>query len=206
MARSSRKSLAETNQAEPRSSCGDGLSGGPELYVGAEKTRGNSGASTEFTILTAARSGETYGAMWKEIDFGAKIWTVPPQRMKAGREHRVPLTPRAVAILNAMSEAGSEPDGYVFPGNKLGRPLSNLAMEMLLRRMGAPVTVHGFRSSFRDWCGEVSTFPREIAEAALAHVVGDETERAYRRGDALEKRRKLMNAWASFCEPRQRRQ
>jgi integrase len=150
----------------------------------------------EFTILTAARSGETYGAVWSEIDLKSKVWTVPAVRMKAAREHRVPLTLHMVAILEEMATLGT--DGYVFPGKRKGKPLSNLAMTMLMRRMKIYVTVHGFRSSFRDWCGEVSTFPREVAEAALAHVIGDETERAYRRGDALEKRRKLMNAWANF--------
>ncbi len=159
----------------------------------------------EFTILTAARSGEVYGATWAEIDTKAKVWTVPPQRMKAGREHRVPLTSRCIAILEEMAALGSDPAGFVFPGKQKGKPLSNLAMTMLMRRMKIYVTVHGFRSSFRDWCGEVSTFPREVAEAALAHVIGDETERAYRRGDALEKRRKLMVAWANYCEAKKKK-
>ncbi|MBY5831886.1 integrase arm-type DNA-binding domain-containing protein [Rhizobium leguminosarum] len=156
----------------------------------------------EFTILTAARSGETYGMKWAEIDREAGVWTVPASRMKALREHRVPLTPRVLAILDEMALAGADPNAFVFAGQKQGKSLSNNAMEMQLRRMKVDVTVHGFRSSFRDWCGEKSTFPREIAEAALAHVVGDETERAYRRGDALEKRRRLMTAWANYCEPK----
>jgi integrase len=156
----------------------------------------------EFTILTAARSGEVFGATWGEISSDAAVWTIPAKRMKAGREHRVPLPPRALEILREMAELGTDHDAYVFPGQKEGRPLSVMSMDMVLRRMGTDVTVHGFRSSFRDWCGEASSFPREIAEAALAHVVGDETERAYRRGDALEKRRKLMVAWANYCEPR----
>ncbi len=154
----------------------------------------------EFTILTAARSGETFGATWKEIDLDAALWTVPAERMKAGREHRVPLTPRAVEILNELAGLGAGPDAYVFPGQREGRPLSTMAMDMILRRMKVDITVHGFRSSFRDWAGEETPFPRDVAEAALAHVVGDQTERAYRRGDALEKRRKLMLAWADFCE------
>lgn len=155
----------------------------------------------EFLILTAARSGEVLGATWAEIDLAAKVWTVPAARMKAGREHRVPLSARAVAILEAVKPLG---DGeHIFPGQRTKRPLSGMAFEMLLRRMKVGFTVHGFRSAFRDWCGEASTFPRELAEAALAHTVGDATERAYRRGDALEKRRKLMDAWAAFCEPRQ---
>jgi integrase len=156
----------------------------------------------EFTILTAARSGETFGARWREMDLDAAVWTIPAERMKAAREHRVPLAARALAILGEMTKAGVEPEGFVFPGQKRGLPLSTMAMDMLLRRMGVDVTVHGFRSSFRDWCGEESSFPREVAEAALAHVVGDATERAYRRGDALEKRRKLMLAWAGYVEPR----
>ena len=156
----------------------------------------------EFTILTAARSGETFGATWKEIDLEAALWVVPAKRMKAGREHRVPLTPRAVEMLTELAELGAEPDAYVFPGQKEGRPLSIMSMDMILRRMKVDFTVHGFRSSFRDWAGEETSFPREVAEAALAHVVGDETERAYRRGDALEKRRRLMSAWASYCKPK----
>lgn len=157
----------------------------------------------EFTILTAARSGESYGMKWKEIDRTDAVWTVPGERMKAGREHRAPLTPRALAILDEMAEFGTAPDAFVFPGQKEDKPLSVMAMDMILRRMKVDVTVHGFRSSFRDWSEECTDFPRELAEAALAHVVGDATERAYRRSDALEKRRKLMVAWANFCEPKQ---
>ena len=153
----------------------------------------------EFTILTAARSGETLNATWSEIDLQRRVWTVPADRMKAGREHRVPLSEAAMALLQPLLELR---DGdLIFPGQKRGRPLSVMAMEMVLRRMETPVTVHGFRSSFRDWAGEETDFAREIAEAALAHVVGDATERAYRRGDALERRRKLMEAWAAFCLP-----
>jgi integrase len=119
--------------------------------------------------------------------------------MKGGREHRVPLSRRVLAVLKKLDTART--GEYVFSGRRPGKPLSGMAMEMILRRMKADhTTVHGFRSSFRDWCGEVSTFPREVAEAALAHVAGDETERAYRRGDALEKRRALMEAWANHCE------
>lgn len=156
----------------------------------------------EFTILTAARSGEVLRMKWDEIDLKEKVWKVPPERMKAGREHRVPLAQRAVAILERMNSVRTS--DYVFPGARTGQPLSFMAMQMALRRMSENVTTHGFRSSFRDWCGEATNFPREIAEAALAHVVGDATERAYRRGDALEKRRKLMTAWAAYCEPKDR--
>jgi integrase len=164
----------------------------------------------EFVILTACRSGEVLrsirngvvmGAHWEEIDFDAKIWTVPATRMKGGEEHRVPLSERALAILEEMGLAGR--DRFIFPGKRRDEPLSEMALEALMRRMGVkPFTVHGFRSSFRDWAGECTSFPREIAEAALAHKIGNKAGQAYRRGDALEKRRDLMNAWAQFCEPK----
>lgn len=160
----------------------------------------------EFLILTAARSGEVLGATWGEIDQEAKLWIIPATRMKAGRDHRVPLTPRALAILEDMAKLRpkeASPGDHVFPGQKPKRPLSVMTLEMLLRRMKRDdITTHGFRSTFRDWAGEKTHFPREIAEAALAHVVGDATERAYRRGDALAKRRKLMEAWAAYCAPK----
>jgi integrase len=152
----------------------------------------------ELCILTAARSGEALAARWNEIDFEAKVWTVRAERTKAAREHRVPLSERAVAILREM-EAGRTGD-YVFPGLKRGRPLSGMAFEMLLRRVGSPYTAHGFRSAFRDWAGNETQFPRELAEHALAHVIGDKAEQAYRRSDALARRRELMDAWANYCE------
>jgi integrase len=152
----------------------------------------------ELCILTAARSGEILGMQWSELDLDRRIWTVPANRMKAGREHRVPLSPRAVAILRQLEELKTS--DFVFPGQAHNKPLSNMAMEMVLRRMKIEnATVHGFRSSFRDWAGNVSSFPREVAETALAHVIGDKAEQAYRRGDALEKRRKLMDAWCGYC-------
>ena len=152
----------------------------------------------ELCILTAARSGEILGMQWSELDLDRKIWTVPANRMKAGREHRVPLSPRAVAILCQLEKVKA--GEFVFPGQARNKPLSNMAMEMILRRMKIKnATVHGFRSSFRDWAGNVSNFPREVVETALAHVIGDKAEQAYRRGDALEKRRKLMDAWAAYC-------
>jgi integrase len=157
----------------------------------------------EFCILTAARSGEVLGARWPEIDLDSKVWTVPAERMKGGRVHRVPLSDRAVTILEKLAEAKSS--DFVFPGQKPGRPLSNIAMDSVLRRMKVEdATVHGFRSTFRDWAGNVSHFPREVAETALAHVIGDKAEQAYRRSDALEKRRKLMEAWAVYCEAKGR--
>jgi integrase len=150
----------------------------------------------EFVILTAARTGEALGARWDEIDAASKIWTVPKTRMKAEREHRVPLSDRALAVLAEARALGGE---FIFPGQRRRKPLSNMALAMLLRRMKIEdVTVHGFRSAFRDWAGDKTTFPREVAEAALAHATGDETEQAYRRSDALEKRRRLMDAWAKY--------
>ena len=157
-----------------------------------------SALALELCILTAARSGEILGMRWSEIDLDKKIWTLPADRMKAGREHRVPLSPRAVAILHKLEKlkAGQ----FVFPGHAPNKPPSNTAMEMVLRRMNIRgATVHGFRSSFRDWAGNVSNFPREVVETALAHVIGDKAEQAYRRSDALEKRRKLMDHWAAYC-------
>jgi integrase len=171
----------------------------PAFMARLRAREGVAALALEFAILTAARSREVLDAQWKEIDSEAKVWTVPATRIKAGREHRVPLSPRALTILDSMRAV--RVSEYVFPGYRPGRPLGDMALHMVLARMEVPFTVHGFRSSFRDWCGEATNFPREVAEAALAHIVGDETERAYRRGDALEKRRKLMDAWAAYCEP-----
>jgi integrase len=152
----------------------------------------------EFCILTAARSGEALAARWDEMDLNEKVWTVPAARTKAAREHRVPLSERAAAILLEMEAARA--GDHVFPGQRSGRPLSRMGFEMLLRRIQSPYTTHGFRSSFRDWAGNETYFPRELAEHALAHVVGDKAEQAYRRSDALMRRRELMDAWAAFCE------
>ena len=149
----------------------------------------------EFTILTAARTGEVLGATWAEIDFEKRTWTVPALRMKAGREHRVPLSSRAVEVLNETKKLGSD---YLFPGQRGGK-LSGMAMAMLLRRMGHVVTVHGFRSSFRDWAAEMTAFPHEVCEMALAHTIANKAEAAYRRGDIFEKRRLLMDGWEEFC-------
>jgi integrase len=143
----------------------------------------------EFCILTAARSGEVLGAKWSEVDLAAKTWTIPASRMKAGKEHRVPLSPRVLEVLAGLSREGER----VFP-------LTHTAMLELLRRMGHDsVTVHGFRSSFRDWVAERTNFPREVVELALAHAIPDAVEAAYRRGDLFEKRRRLMGAWATWC-------
>jgi integrase len=168
----------------------------PAFMAALREREGVAPRALEFAILTAARSGEVLGARWDEVDLEAGVWTVPATRMKAGREHRVPLSAPAVEILRQMEH--KRLGEYVFPGMKSGRPLSVMALEMVLRRMKVDVTVHGFRSAFRDWAGERTHFPREVAQAALAHLVGDVVERAYRRGDALEKRRKLMDAWVGF--------
>lgn len=164
----------------------------PTFMVALRKRQALSARALEFLILTAARTSEVLKAEWTEFDFTAKVWTIPAKRMKAAVEHRVPLTDRAVEIL----------DHVKFLAGEMPFKQSNMSMDMLLRRMGQDhFTVHGFRSSFRDWVGEETDFPREIAEAALAHQVGTEVERAYRRGDALKKRRKLMQAWEAFLRP-----
>jgi integrase len=153
----------------------------------------------EFCILTATRSGEVYGARWSEIDMATKVWTVPALRMKAAREHRVPLSERALEILEKLGDAMT--GDYVFPSPRGRKPLSHVSMAKVMHRLQIDgATVHGFRSAFRDWAGNETHFPREVAEAALAHVIGDKAEQAYRRGDALEKRRALMAAWANHCE------
>ena len=158
-----------------------------------------SAAVLQFLILTAARTGEVTGATWPEIDWHEQIWIVPADRMKAGRMHVVPLSTGALAALQTMQPLRDIGGGFVFPGRN-SRGLSSMTLLALLqRRMNRHLTVHGFRSSFRDWCGDVNGAPREIAELALAHVVGDDTERSYRRGNAIEKRRELMQQWSDFC-------
>lgn len=151
----------------------------------------------EFLILTAARSGEVLGAQADEIDLEKGVWTIPAERMKAGREHRVPLSLRAIDIVEAMQALGRPP--YLFPGPKPKAPLSSMAMAMLLRRMKSDITVHGFRSTFRDWASETTSFPHEVCEMALAHTIANKAEAAYRRGDLFDKRRNLMDAWAMYC-------
>lgn len=170
----------------------------PDFVKRLRLVRGMSSFALEFAILTAARSGEVRGARWPEMDLAAKLWVVPAERMKAGREHRVPLSPRALEILETVGQLRRAPDDLVFPGQKKGAPLSDMSLTALLRRLKVDATAHGFRSSFRDWAGDRTAFPREVAEAALAHAVGDATEAAYRRSDALEKRRELMAAWCGY--------
>jgi len=155
----------------------------------------------EFLILTAARTSEVIGARWSEIDFAEKLWTVPATRMKSGRPHIVPLSDRAIQIL---SEAPRESDGgFIFIGRRAHKPLSNMALLEMLRGMRPGLTVHGFRSTFRDWAGDRTNYAREVMEAALAHVVIDETEAAYRRSTAVQKRRRMMAEWAKFCSSTQ---
>jgi integrase len=169
---------------------------------------GAAARALEFALLTAARSGEVLGMVWGEVDMTARVWTVPASRMKAGKEHRVPLSEQALQVLEGMGprDAGA----YVFKGRprkgNTNTKLSNMAMNMIMRRMaytdteGRVCVPHGLRSTFRDWAGDCTAYPRDVVEAALAHAVGDETERAYRRGDALERRRALMQEWAQWCD------
>jgi integrase len=163
-----------------------------------QQQEGIASRALEFAILTAARTGEVIGARWDEINIAARLWTIPAERMKGAREHRVPLSNAALTIVERISE--SRQGDFVFPGGNAGRPLSNMAFLMLLRRMGrSDLTAHGFRSSFRDWAAERTNFPAEVAEMALAHVVSGKVEAAYRRGDLFQKRRQLAEAWAKFC-------
>jgi len=169
------------------------------FFVTLREQEGIAALALEFGILTAARTGEVIGTKWDEIDFDEKIWTVPETRMKAKREHRVPLCPRALAILKELRNVRM--GAFVFPGRREGSSLSNMAMLELLKRMGrGDLTVHGFRSTFRDWAAERTNYPRDVAEMALAHAVGDKVEAAYRRGDLFDKRRRMMQEWQKFCE------
>jgi integrase len=173
--------------------------GVPAFMVDLQGRRATAAAALELTVLTAARSGETLLAKKTEFDIDRAVWTVPPARMKAGREHRVPLSRRALRIVKQAMADYPDSD-FLFPGQKPGKPLSAMALEMMLRRMKVKdATVHGFRSSFRDWASECTNFSNEVCEAALAHVIKDKAEAAYRRGDLFEKRRKLMEAWAVYC-------
>ena len=174
-----------------------GYNGLPAFMADLQAWQATAALALEFAILTAARSGEVLGARWDEFDLDRAVWTTPATRMKAGREHRVPLSGRALKIAKAMREGRN--GEFVFPGQKPGKPLSGMALEMVLRRIKIDVTVHGFRSTFRDWAAECTKFPNEVCEAALAHMIENKAEAAYRRGDLFDKRRKLMEAWASYC-------
>jgi len=163
--------------------------------------QGMAAIAMRFAILTAARTGEIIGAQWGEINLGTGTWTIPAERMKAHREHRVPLSVPALDIVGALAKlrTGRDDKDHVFTGLK-GSPLSNMAMTATLRRMDrGEITVHGFRSSFRDWAAEATSYPPDVAEAALAHNLGNKTQVAYQRGDLFEKRRRLMDEWATFC-------
>jgi integrase len=176
-----------------------------EIGAFVSALRGQAGTAAralEFAILTAARSGEVMGARWSEFDLASRVWTVTANRMKAGKEHRVPLSEPAVAVLAGMARLRTvdDPEAFAFPGARPSRPLSVMALAMVLRRMKrGDLTVHGFRSTFRDWAAEATRYQREVPEAALAHTIGDKVEAAYRRGDLFEKRRRLMDDWAAFC-------
>jgi integrase len=161
------------------------------------QNRSQAAVALEFTILCATRSGETLRMKWDEINWEQKLWTIPAQRIKAGKEHRVPLSARAIVLLERQREHMNG-DVHVFTGYGQG-PLSRKSMIEFLRNMGIKVSVHGFRSTFRNWCGDKTQFDRETAETCLAHQVGNQVERAYRTSDALEKRRAVMEAWAAYC-------
>jgi integrase len=168
---------------------------------------GMAARALEFAALTAARTGEVLGARWGEIDLATKVWIVPADRMKAGREHRGPLSDAALDVLKKvrplalMQDGTPDPAAPVFPGPRRALSMSNMTMLMLLRRMKRDdLTAHGFRSTFSDWAAERTAYPREVVEMALAHTVENKVERAYRRGDLFEKWRRLMADWASFCE------
>jgi integrase len=182
----------------------------PGFLAALRQQEGVAARALELTILTAARTGETIKAAWGEIDLVAKVWTVSSHRMKSGKEHRVPLSGRALAILEEMRpfRHTDATDAFVFPGGKPGKALSNMAFLMLLRRIGRDdLTAHGFRSTFRDWAAERTNFPAEVPEMALAHAVSDRTVAAYNRSDLFERRRRLMQQWATFCNaPKQEAQ
>ena len=173
----------------------------PAFVASLRDRKATAALALEFAILTAARTGEVIGAKWEEVDLGKAVWTIPAARMKAGKEHRVPLSPRAVEILETVKPLGGD---WLFSGNakipgEKKPQLSSMAMSMLLRRMKVDATVHGFRSGFRDWSAECTGYAHEVCEMALAHVIGNKAEAAYRRGDLFEKRRRLMADWAAYC-------
>jgi len=159
---------------------------------------GTASLALEFVILTATRTSETIGARWDEIDQEQGLWTIPAERIKAGKEHRIPLSAPALAIIKKQVKV--KEGEFVFPGGKRGQPLSNNALLALLKRMGRnDLTAHGFRSTFRDWVAEQTNYARDVAEMALAHTIGDKVEAAYRRGDLFTKRERLMADWPKFC-------
>jgi len=173
----------------------------PAFMDALRARKGTAPQALEFIILTGARESEVTNAKWSEFDMEARVWTVPGDRMKSAREHRVPLSEAAIRVLKGMQ--AERQNDFVFPGWKAERPITGAACLKVLRDMDRPdLTVHGFRSTFRDWAAEQTNYPREVAEAALAHVVADKVEAAYRRGDLFEKRRRMMNDWAKYCDAR----
>jgi len=168
-------------------------------FMGALRQQdGVAAGALQFLILTATRTSETIGARWAEVKLDHAIWTIPADRIKAGKEHRVPLSAPAMTIIERLNKLRQS--DFIFPGGKVKKPLSNMALLALLKRMGrADLTAHGFRSTFRDWAAECTNYPREVAEMALAHTVSDKVEAAYRRGDLFEKRRRMMEEWARYC-------
>jgi integrase len=171
----------------------------PGLMPRIASVKGMGAMALRFCILTAARSGEVRGATWEEIDLAGKVWTIPAGRMKAGITHRVPLSDDAIALLRIVQPLATQPQALLFPSQKAGTPLSDMTLAAVLKRLGVSVTVDGFRSSFRDWAEEATAFPHEVKEAALAHAVSSKVERAYRRTNLFEKRRTMMEAWASYA-------
>jgi integrase len=170
----------------------------PEFFSELMNEKGQAAKALQILILTATRTGEIIGSQWSEFDLEHGIWIIPSDRMKAGKEHRVPLVSHCLTLLRVLNDQKSS--DFVYPGKKYDVPMSNMAMLALLKRMDRNgLTVHGFRSTFRDWAAEQTSFPREAAEAALAHVISDKTEAAYQRGDMFDKRQKLMTAWADYC-------
>jgi len=170
-----------------------------ELMVSLRQVAGNGSKALEFAILTACRSGEVRFATWKEVNLKDNVWIIPAERMKAGKEHRIPLSDAAIAVLDQMDQATD----LIFPG-RADRPMSDMTISSVLKRMGREdATVHGFRSTFRDWAAECTAYPREVAEMALAHTIGDKVEAAYRRGDLFAKRTRMMQEWANFCNQTQ---
>jgi len=171
----------------------------PEFMARLRRRQGIAAAALEFTILTCAQAGEVLGALWSEIDFAARMWTIPAARMKAGLEHRIPLSSPALGILDRMAQFKSNSNDHIFLGRETGRPLTSPALLQCLLLVRKGVTTHGFRSTFRNWAAERTDFPAEIAELALAHQVGTRVERAYLRSDGFERRRALADAWAALC-------
>lgn len=193
-------SLPRHTQQQPRHHAALPYKELPAFMAAIGERSGIAARALAFAILTVSRSGEARAARWEEVDLKNAVWTVPASRMKMKRDHRVPLSPEAVAIIESVQ--GFD-DDLIFPGQRAGKPMTDVSLSKVIRRVGVGnATVHGFRSTFRDWAAERTSFPREVAEHALAHSVGSAVERAYARSDLFEKRREMMDTWARFCLPR----